>query len=508
MKKLVLAAVSGTALVLAFPPFGLGFLAWFALVPLFLALEGEGRLRGFSLAFASGFAFHLGSVYWVVHSMHNFGGVPVAASIGVMLLLVLYLGLFWGAFGFVFSLASRLDHTGRLLILPSAWVALEFLRGHLFTGFPWVLAGYTQAGYLPLIQVADTTGVWGVSFAVVAVNAALAFVAGHLLRKEEGRPPLFPAAIAAALVLSIASYGFIRMKAVDGEVRRWSGIKVGIAQGAIDQSVKWDGRYQESTIDIYRGLTSLASDRLARLVIWPETAIPFYYEPDQIEKGPVGEIARKTGSYVLTGAPSYIYNPVSNSVRYFNSAFLLNAAGETVGRYDKSHLVPFGEYVPLRGILPVRKLTAGVGDFTEGPGPIPIPFEGGGIGVLVCFESIFPEIARGQVKAGATVLANLTNDAWFGHTSAPHQHFQMSVLRAVENRSFLVRSANTGISGFIDPNGRVREATGLFERTVLVDEVRMRSGAPTFYTAYGDLFAWGCSIIAGVFAGTSLRRRK
>ncbi len=508
MRKLVLAAVSGTALVLAFPPFGLGFLAWFALAPLFFALEGEGRLRGFSLGFASGFVFHLGSVYWVVHSMHNFGGVPVAASIGVMLLLVLYLSLFWGAFGFVFSLASGLDNTARLLILPSAWVALEFLRGHLFTGFPWVLVGYTQAGYLPLIQVADTTGVWGVSFAVVVVNTAGYSLAGHLLRKNEGRPPFLPAALAAALVLSMASYGFVRMKAVDAEVERWSGIKVGIAQGAIDQSVKWDVRYQESTIDIYNGLTSLASDRFARLVVWPETAIPFYYEPEQIRSGPVGELARKTGAYILTGSPSYTYNPGSNSVEYFNSAFLLNSRGETVGRYDKSHLVPFGEYVPLRSILPVKKLTAGVGDFTEGPGPVPIPFEGGGIGVLVCFESIFPEIARGQVRAGATVLANLTNDAWFGYTSAPHQHFQMSVLRAVENKTFLVRSANTGISGFVDPNGRVRSATGLFERTVLVDEVRMRSGEPTFYTAYGDLFAWGCSVFAGVFTGTRIRRRK
>lgn len=508
MKKLLPAAVSGIVLVLAFPPFGLGFLAWFALVPLFLALEGEGRLKGFWLGFASGFVFHIGSVYWVVHSMSNFGGVPIPASIAVMLLLVLYLSLFWGAFGFVFSLASRLDNIGRLLILPSAWVALEFLRGHLFTGFPWVLVGYTQASYLPLIQVADTTGVWGVSFAVLAVNAAVSFVAGHFLRKEDGRPPLLPAAVAAALVLSIASYGFVRMKAVDEEVRSWSGIKIGIAQGAIDQSIKWDDRYQESTIDIYRGLTALASEQLARLVIWPETALPFYYEPDQIENGPLGELARSTGSYILTGSPSYTYNPVLNTVRYFNSAFLLSSSGETVGRYDKSHLVPFGEYVPLRGILPIKKLTAGVGDFTEGPGPVPISFEGGGIGVLVCFESIFPEIARGQVKAGATVLANLTNDAWFGYTSAPYQHFQMSVLRAVENKSFLVRSANTGISGFIDPNGRVRNRTELFERTVIVDEVRMRSGAPTFYTAYGDLFAWGCSIFAGAFTGTRIRRRK
>lgn len=507
-RRLTSAIVSGLALVLAFPPFGLGFLAWFALVPLLLSLEGTSGRRGFLLGLVSGFAFFLGSVYWVVHSMSNYGGVPLFASIGVMLLLVLYLSLYWGAFGFFSTLTAGLERTARLVVLPAFWVALEYLRGHLFTGFPWVLAGYTQADYLPLIQVADTTGVWGISFVVIASNTALSFIAGHLLRKERGRPPLAPAAIAAALVISITSYGFIRMEGVDSEVARWSGIRIGVAQGSIDQGLKWDGRYQEETIDIYSSLTEKASGRFAKLVIWPETAIPFYYEPERIQEGRIGDLAKKTSSFILTGSPSYTYNPATNEVRYFNSAFLINTAGETVGKYEKFHLVPFGEYVPLRGILPFGKLTAGIGDFTEGPGPLPIVFEGGGIGTLVCFESIFPEIARGHVKNGATMLANLTNDAWFGYTSAPYQHFQMAVFRAIENRSFLVRSANTGISAVIDPNGRIREKTGLFERTVITDDIRLRQGALTFYTLYGDLFAWGCSIITGIFIGTRFRRNR
>jgi len=495
-------------MVLAFPPFGLGFLAWFALVPLLLGLEGQSGKKGFLLGLVSGFAFFLGSVYWVVHSMSNYGGVAVWASIGVMLLLVLYLSLYWGAFGFFATLTAGLDNTARLLLLPAFWVALEYLRGNLFTGFPWVLAGYTQADYLPLIQVADTTGVWGISFVIIVSNTALSFIAGHLIRKERGRAPLAPAAIAVALVVSITSYGFIRMKAVDSEAARWSGFRIGVAQGSIDQGLKWDGRYQQETLDIYSALTEKASGRFARLVIWPETAIPFYYEPERIEEGQVGELAKKTSSFILTGSPSYTYNPATNEVRYFNSAFLINTAGETVGKYEKFHLVPFGEYVPLRGILPFGKLTAGIGDFTEGPGPVPIAFEGGGIGTLVCFESIFPEIARGHVNNGATMLANLTNDAWFGYTSAPYQHFQMAVFRAVENRTFLVRSANTGISAVIDPNGRIREKTGLFERTIITDDIRLKQGALTFYTLYGDLFAWGCSIITGIFIGTRFRRKR
>ncbi|HBG46378.1 MAG TPA: apolipoprotein N-acyltransferase [Deltaproteobacteria bacterium] len=507
MRPLALALISGISLVFAFPPFGLGALAWFTFIPLILALEGQGKLKGFLLGIASGAAFSLGAVYWVVHSMSNYGGVPVYASIAVMLLLVIYLSLYWGVFGLVYTLASPMERTAKLLIAPAVWVALEYMRGYLLTGFPWVLVGYTQSDYLPLIQVADTTGVWGVSFAVIAFNTAASFAASYLLRRE-GRAPVLPLAIAAALVATIASYGFVRMKAVDRDVERWSGIKVGVAQGSIDQAVKWDGRYQDSTIDIYTALTAEASDAMARLVIWPETAIPFYYEPGKVKDGPVGEIARKSGSYILTGSPSYTYNPVSNEARYFNSAYLLNPLGDTVGKYDKFHLVPFGEYVPLRGMLPFEKLTAGIGDFDEGSGPVPIPFEGGGIGTLVCFESIFPEISRGHVRGGATVLANLTNDAWFGYTSAPYQHFQMSVFRAVENKSFLVRAANTGISAVIDPNGRVRKKTGLFERTMIVDEVRMRQGALTFYTMYGDLFALGCSVIAAVFVGTRLKRRR
>jgi apolipoprotein N-acyltransferase len=304
----------------------------------------------------------------------------------------------------------------------------------------------------------------------------------------------------------MAAYGAVRMKMVDGELSTWRTLRVGLAQGSIDQGVKWDGRYQQETINIYRKLTEDASNRQARLVIWPETAIPYYYDPEEVKDGQIGALARSASTYILTGSPAYNYNPELNKVTYFNSAFLIDPKGETVGRYDKYHLVPFGEYLPLRGILPFEKLTAGIGDFTEGQGPVPITFGEASIGTLVCFESIFPEIARGHVKNGATLLATITNDAWFGRTSAPSQHFQMAVFRAVENKAFLVRSANTGVSGVIDPLGRVRNSTGLYERTAVVDDVGLRKGPLTFYTIYGDVFAWGCSIISAAFL--VLRKRK
>lgn len=504
--RLALAILSGIALVLAFPPFGAGFLAWGALVPLFFSLDGVSRRTAFLLGSASGLAFYLGTVYWVIHSMYNFGGVPLGVSILVMLSLVLYLSLYAGVFALLVSVAAGFDRLAKVMLFPAFWVMLEYLRGHLFTGFPWVLLGYTQSQYLPLIQISDITGVWGVSYLIAAFNAAAFFVLRHLVKKEE-RVPLLPAGAAIALLSLTLVYGMLRMNNVDKEVSGWSAMKVGIAQGSIDQSVKWDGGYQQKTLDIYKDLTTKAGLESARLVIWPETAIPFYFEAEKIKDGFIGSIMRDTGTYVLTGSPSYNYNPVSGEVSYYNSAYLLSPAGEALGRYDKIHLVPFGEYVPLRSILPFKKLTAGVGDFNEGPGPVPIMFEGGGIGTLVCFESIFPEIARGAVKNGATMLANLTNDAWFGYTSAPYQHFGMAVFRAVENKSYLVRAANTGISAVIDPNGRIRKETRLFERTVIVDEIRLRQGGLTFYSRYGDAFAWACAAISGAFILTRLRRR-
>lgn len=505
-KTLILSILTGVALVFAFPPFQAGVLAWAALVPLFLALEAQGAKVGFAAGFLAGFAFNLGAVYWVVHSMYNYGGVPVPVAIVVMLVLVVYMALYWGVFGMLYTFTRGIDEVARLLVIPAFWVALEYARGYLFTGFPWVLMGYTQAPYAPLIQIADTTGVWGVSFAVVAFNAALTFLAARLLSGAKGeRFPVLALVMASAIVVSMAVYGFVRMKIVDSETAGWRSVKVGLAQGSIDQGVKWDGRFQQETIDIYKKLTEDASGKLARLIVWPETAIPFYYDPDEVKEGQIGALARKEKTYILTGSPAYNYNPEVNKVSYYNSAFLINPLGETIGRYDKFHLVPFGEYLPLRGILPFEKLTAGIGDFTEGKGPLPIAYEDASIGTLVCFESIFPEIARGHVRNGADMLATITNDAWFGRTSAPSQHFQMAIFRAVENKSYLVRSANTGISAFIDPNGRVIKETGLFERTVLVEDIRLREGALTFYTVYGDLFAWGCSIISAAFL--ALRKR-
>jgi apolipoprotein N-acyltransferase len=494
-KRILLACLSGAMLVAAFPPLGLAPLAWVAFVPLFMALDGATRARAALLGFVSGFAFYLGTVYWVVNSMHYYGGVPLWAGVPVMLLLVSYLSLYTAAFGLIYGSATRTPALSTVFV-PCLWVALEYLRGRLFTGFPWVLTGYSQASYLPIAQVADATGVWGLSFLVVSVNAAL-FLISRPLALRGAKGSVKGVSIAAVLVVAALVYGFWRMEGVEARVRDWKPIRAGVAQGSIDQSVKWDASYQDETLEIYRGLSLRAAGSGASIIVWPETAVPFYLSEGSERGLKVMALAREMGSYILTGSPSYNYNGETGETGYYNSAYIISPDGAIAGRYDKFHLVPYGEYVPLKRFFPfIKKLTAGVGDFREGPGPYPIGFGEGNIGVIICFEAIFPEIARETVANGAGLLVNLTNDAWFGRTSAPYQHLGMTALRAVENRSYLIRAANTGISAVVDPTGRVLKTIALFERDVLVEDVRLRQGALTFYSRYGDVFAYACMAVS------------
>jgi len=508
-KKLALSALTGLILVFAFPPIGLGFAAYFAFVPLMFALHraGQTRLRGLALGFTAGVVFFVGTVYWVVHSMYYYGGVPVLISIPVMFALAAYLAIYFAFFGLFFSAFSARAPVLRVVAIAALWVSLEYLRGHLFTGFPWVLLGYSQTPYLPVIQIADITGVSGLSFIVMAVNAALFFLIKSFVDQEKTRP-VFEVVTIAAFFAATFIYGFVRIEQVDSEAVRWGGFKAGIAQGSIDQSVKWDRSLRPKTIEIYKALSIEASKKGASFILWPETAVPFFLGNNKTETETVTDAAVQSNAFILTGAPAYSYNSDSNGYRYFNSAYLIDGKGEITGRYDKFHLVPYGEYVPLKRFFPfIKKLTVGVGDFAEGRGPFPIGFMGGDIGVLICYEAIFPEIARATVKNGAAFLVNITNDAWFGTTSAPYQHFEMSRMRAVENRVYMMRAANTGISAFIAPSGRVIARTGLFEKTFITERVGIKNGAQmTFYTRFGDVFAYGCLAMSGLFLLTRLRR--
>ncbi|MBE9532083.1 MAG: apolipoprotein N-acyltransferase, partial [Proteobacteria bacterium] len=289
------------------------------------------------------------------------------------------------------------------------------------------------------------------------------------------------------------AYGFIKIKSVDSRLADWSNIKVAVAQGNIDQSVKWDPAFRQETIDIYRELSLKGADEKPELIIWPESAVPFYLSYENKAAALISGVAEDTGAYLLTGSPHFEDNTPGSSEweSYFNSAFLLSPEGETLDRYDKVKLVPFGEYVPLkRALFFIKKLTVGFADFTPGPGHMPLEMKAVRLGVLICFESIFPGISASTVRNGASVLLVLTNDGWFGKTSAAYQHFDMAILRAVENRTSLVRAANRGISGVIDPLGRVTHETGLLTREYFVADIKMRDARETksFFTLYGRYF--------------------
>jgi apolipoprotein N-acyltransferase len=474
------AALSGLLLALAFPSSDLESLAWFALVPLFWVMER----RPYRSGFVAGVVFFGVVLYWLNIAMITYGRMHPIFSFTVYLLLILYLSLFWGAATWAACrLKTKLNYP-LPLTLPVLWTALEFLRSFLFTGFPWATLGYSQQNHLVLIQSADLFGVYGITFLLVLCNATLARLA---VAFKDGKKHSFPRkTVACTLVLFLLNWGY-GQKCLKGNLdARENTITVALAQGNIDQSLKWNPAYKTKTVDIYGTLSlSAAQTKGADLILWPESATPFYFQEESLLADQVRNTARETGAYLLFGSPAV--EQVDGQQRYLNSAFLLSPSGESLGRSDKIHLVPFGEYVPLKTLFPfLDKLVTGIGDFS--PGTVnPLPMAARQIGVLVCYEGIFPELARNYVRKGSDLLVNITNDAWFGRSSAPDQHLAMTRFRAIENRIWVARAANTGISAFITPSGRVQGKTAVFEEAVTLARVGLGAGN-SLYTRFGDVF--------------------
>ena len=474
---------------LSFPKFGHGAVAWVALVPLLSALRALPVLPALLAGLLAGFVQHVGLLYWVTHVVVHYGRLPLALGIPVMMLLALYLSLYTGLFaaGVAFF---RNRGIPVVAAAPLLWTVLEYAKSTLLTGFPWENLGHSQYLNLPLIQIADVAGSYGVSFLVVLVNAALAAFVGA---GRDGRRRAFVGLAAAGLLLALAGgYGTWRLADVAARFDPVPEQTVALIQGNIDQSIKWDPSFQKETLRIYRDLSLEAAGKGARFIIWPETATPFMFQNrDELHDAVVG-VARSTGAWLLFGTPSYTSR--DGALRFRNSAVVLTPEGTTAGKYDKVHLVPYGEYVPLRPLFPfIEKLAVGVGDFLPGEGFEPVAAGEARVGFLICYEGIFPYIGRAYGRSGASLLVNVTNDAWFGMTSAPFQHLSMTVFRAVENRLYLARAANTGVSAVIDATGRITAQTRVFERTFLVAPVKIQR-IGTFYTAYGDWLVLVCLI--------------
>ena len=424
--KIILSAL---LLIFSFPNFNLSLLAFIGFIPLFFAIENKTPKKVFLISYITGFIFYLGTLYWLYH-------VTTIGLIGLCLCLAFYFGIFGIAI-------SRFG----ILIAPIVWIILEYIQSHLFTGFGWLLLGYSQYKNLLLIQIADFSGVYGVSFVIMMTNAAIY----RALKKS------FTEIIIAGLVLAVVfGYGMTQSKIVEPG----NSINISVIQGNIPQELKWDPEAQAMIIEKYVALTKMSALDNPDLIVWPETSFPGFFEIDREMTDKVLNLAREIKIPILAGVNT------ERDERYFNSAVLISGEGKIMDKYDKIHLVPFGEYVPFSDKFPaLRKLIFGeLGEFT--PGKEFKVFVGNGrdrslqakFGVLICFEDIFSELAKEFVKNGAKFLIVITNDAWYGKSGAAYQHAACSVFRAIENRVPIVRCANTGYSCFIDSKGKIYDS--------------------------------------------------
>lgn len=495
------AVVSGLLLTGAFPNLDLSWLAWFALVPLFYSIAQSEPGNSFRLGFICGITHYLTLMYWLAHTMTSYGGLSYFVAIPILFLLTAYLSLFPAVFVWILAICRPAPLVS-LLLIPSFWAGLEFIRSFFLSGFPWELLGYSQYRLLPLIQMADITGPYGISFLIVTVNTAgtLAVVCqlkrkwfGHHVSVKLVSFAVFACAVVAGTVWM---YGNYRIRYLDAAMETSPQRTIAAIQGNIPQDVKWDPHFQKATIHRYVELSNKVWAVQPDLIVWPESATPFYLYNHPVLTKMVTAGIQTAGTDFLIGSPSF--EGRNESARFYNSAYLIDPSGRPLDKYDKAHLVPFGEYVPFKKYLPfLGKIVAQVGDFHAGPVGRTMPWNEQQLGVLICYELIFPELGRKQVQNGATLLVNLTNDAWYGRTSAPYQHFSTAVFRAVETKRTLVRAANTGISGFIDPLGRIQQKSPLFEPAAIQQSVHLMKDK-TIYTQVGDLFAIICLAAAGV----------
>ncbi len=517
----VLACTSGVLQVLIFPKPALYLLSWFALAPLIYAIlqcrEQDALLtfvedgkwyapatawQGFLLGYFSGVIWYLGSCYWVYHTMHLYGGLGAVTSVVILILFALYLGLYHGLFGLLVALIARRRNgysLRALVFAPFAWVAVELARTYI-TGFPWDLLGTTQIDNIPLSRLATVTGVYGISFEIALVNTALA--AAFLVPRAR-RDVLLAASLAAALVLHAGKY--LPAPASVGD----RGVTLVQSNIPILDSDDWTLDYLEQTLSELRALSvspSRSQSGTPGLIIWPESPAPFFVT-DLHLRATLGELARETDSYIISGSMGIEHAGDRNQAPdIFNSASLIAPSGAWVARYDKIHLVPFGEFIPFENLISFAKpLTREIGTFGRGRSRMPLEAGNTKIGTFICYESVFPDEVRQFVRNGAEVFVNISNDGWYGDSSAPLQHLNMARMRSVENQRWLLRDTNTGITAVIDPYGRVVGEAPRNQRTSLQAAYAL-VGSTTFYTRHGDWFPIVCAIIT--LAGVVLRFRE
>ena len=448
----------------------------------------------------AGIGYFGGTVYWTGATVRQFGGLSWPVAVVVASLLVLYLALFPGLFALCLAWLIKQFGPRAVMLAPAVWVTTELGRTYFWSGFPWLLLGYSQTTVLPIAQIASVVGVFGLSALVALAAAALSYVAA-----VQSRESLAALAATAMLMAAIAVWGSSRLR--HGTLtEQGTGVRVALVQGNIPQDEKWDAARANQIFETYLAMTRQAAQQGAQLVIWPESATPFYFEEDRAAGDRIRQLVQQTGIELLFGSDQLEH---TKPPLYYNSAFLMRRDGSTAGVYRKMHLVPFGEYVPLKRLLFfVGTLVEGAGDYTAGQSMVMLPTSFGKISTAICYEIVYPNLVRSAVLAGSRLLTTITNDAWYGYSSAPYQHFLQASMRAIEQGRYLARSANTGISGIVDPYGRVVQRSRIFERTVMSGEVRMLDTV-TIYGRIGDACAYACAALtlAALLAGLSTRTR-
>ena len=505
-----LAALTALCLGLSFPGGGeIWPLLFLALVPLLFGIQTGSPRQAALCGLVAGLGHFLLLLYWIVIVLGTYGGLAWYFSIPALLFLALYMGLYFSLFAaFARIIFTIFPGVAALWLLPALWVGLDWLRSVLFTGFPWMDLGYALYKVPMAIQIADLLGHHGVTYVIVFINTLLFLLART---RPSGRRLLLLLVPACLLIAGAALYSLQRFAEVNQASTAVATPKfnIGVVQGNIDQSVKWSPSQQTTTVATYLSLSeSLMASGPPALIVWPETALPFY-PLNNDNMGPLRKLVEGRGLALLTGAPWYeVLDRKTQNVLFFNSALLLQPDGEFHGKYYKSHLVPFGEYVPLKQFLPfIAPLVEAAGNFSTGTIEQPLAWKDARAGILICFESVFPEISRQWVKAGANLLINLTNDAWYGKSSAPYHSLAMAVLRAVETRRSLVRSANTGVSAFISPTGTIELQSEIFVPFAAARAVTLMQGE-TFWVRYGHLFAPACLAIGLLGSCLAIVRRR
>ena len=444
------------------------------------------------MAYACGILWYAGTCYWIYGVMRHYGGVNTPAALGILILFCMYLAIYHGVFGLLISLLAGSSHFSRraLLLSPVVWVAIELARTRI-TGFPWDLLGISQVDNIPLARIATVTGVYGLSFEIMVVNAA--FAAAFLVPRDK-RKRLLLVTLGAVVVLQ--SGRLVPAPAIPAD-RTATLVQANVP---ILEGSDWTREYFNSTLsDLSRVSFAAKTSSPTRLMVWPESPAPFY-TTDPLFRDAISNLARQANTWVLTGSLG-IRNAAmtpGGATEIENSGELVSPAGEWTSRYDKTHLVPFGEYVPFKRVFAFAGgLTKEVGDFSAGTSREPLDAGETRLGVFICYESIFPDEVRQSAAQGAQVFVNISNDGWYGDSGAYAQHLKQARMRAVENARWLLRDTNTGVTASIDPYGRVVASLPRKVRTAL-DAPYALSSEVTFYTQHGDWFAYACAIICVV----------